>query len=696
MAMLYSSPLLRMTTILAMMFAMMKYSPKIIVEVDALVSPNALGSNAVIKKKIAAKGRDGFRMMMKYSRSAHNTCSWHYYSPLRTSSASPSSPLRSFKQIRMTQNENDVVNSETAPIDPEPFGVGEKTIALMQMVEAAAAEAETAAATASEKAKEKEEIEETQTFSTDKEEEDSEDKTTSVIITEKKEATLQPASALSFLSIIRFLTPTLALWIAPPIMSLIDTSVVGRYCGSVDLAALGPGCTLVDSTSYLFMFLATATTNLVATARAEGREDDADRAIGESLFLSLCSGLMLSTLILLFGQTLLRLIAGKESLNVVPSATKYALVRSLGQPATIFASVSRASFLADKDTAGPLVSVSLAFMGNAIGTYVLVKYAGMGIVGAAIGTLLADVSAALFLFRRMKKMRLEKFRNKQQGQVEEESIVNNVSTTTATDILDETKAKTSSQTEGSQSDTTTTINTTPPPLIVVPTSSNLKNFLQYAAPIFFTILGKSVVYNGVSLAVGRINSLALAAHQVLLRSFFFWTPVGDSVGMTSQVFLPSILAQEKKTGIPKHGAKRALFLSGVISGGIAATLAGWLPTGGVSLFTSDEKIIELLKITAPVLSYSVLMHAIALTCEGMLLAQKDLKFLSRSYVLTTIITAAVLMSPLRPTTLGASWWILALFQGGRALQFSLRTVWLSRRRHLGDGWKEREKELALS
>eukprot|EP00957_Ditylum_brightwellii_P009098 687964-Ditylum_brightwellii.AAC.1 len=134
------------------------------------------------------------------------------------------------------------------------------------------------------------------------------------------------------------------------------------------------------------MFLATATTNLVATARAEGREDDADRAIG------------------------------KESLNVVPSATKYALVRSLGQPATIFASVSRASFLADKDTAGPLVSVSLAFMGNAIGTYVLVKYAGMGIVGAAIGTLLADVSAALFLFRRMKKMRLEKFRNKQQGQ----------------------------------------------------------------------------------------------------------------------------------------------------------------------------------------------------------------------------------------------------------------------------------------
>ena len=31
-------------------------------------------------------------------------------------------------------------------------------------------------------------------------------------------------------AILKFLAPTLALWVAPPIMSLIDTSVVGRHC----------------------------------------------------------------------------------------------------------------------------------------------------------------------------------------------------------------------------------------------------------------------------------------------------------------------------------------------------------------------------------------------------------------------------------------------------------------------------------
>ena len=96
------------------------------------------------------------------------------------------------------------------------------------------------------------------------------------------------------------------------------------------------------------------------------------------------------------------------------------------------------------------------------------------------------------------------------------------------------------------------------PLIVIPTVTNFRRFCQYAAPIFFTILGKSVVYNGVAMSVGRLGAVALAAHQVLLRSFFFWTPVGDSVGMTSQVFLPGILAEERRTGTTQTRSKATL------------------------------------------------------------------------------------------------------------------------------------------
>lgn len=215
------------------------------------------------------------------------------------------------------------------------------------------------------------------------------------------------------------------------------------------------------------------------------------------------------------------------------------------------------------------------------------------------------------------------------------------------------------------------------PLIVVPSLESFQRFVKYAAPIFFTILGKSVVYNGIALSVGRLGSVALAAHQVLLRSFFFWCPVGDSVGMTSQVFLPGILAEEKKTGIPKRGAKRLLFTTGVTAGLVAAALAGLLPSKGAALFTKDVQVAAALKRTAPILGLSISMHAIALTCEGMLLAQRDLGFLSKSYIITTVATIALLLSPFRPATLGGSWWILALFQASRSVQFGLRNLFLT-------------------
>lgn len=477
--------------------------------------------------------------------------------------------------------------------------------------------------------------------------------------------TTAASSSLSPSTILKFISPTLALWIAPPIMSLIDTSVVGQYCGSTELAALNPGCTLIDSSAYLFMFLATAATNMVTSVRANDNNDNnsldndaQDRIVSEALFLALCSGIGLATLVFVAGRPLLFAIAGQESAQVVPGALRYSLIRAFGQPFVVMASVARAASLASKDTRGPLLSVVLAFALNAAGTIALVRLTKLGIMGAAIGTLGADICATLFLLAR-----LQKSRNQQQ---KERTRDNEKSVSSAS----------SPKTDGSASR----------PLFVIPTMANFKIFLQYAAPIFFTILGKSVVYNGIAISVGRMGAVALAAHQVLLRNFFFWTPIGDSVGMTSQVFLPGILAEERSSGVTKRGAKRLLFGIGVLAGIIAGALAGLLPSQGYRLFTTSTHVATALKRTAPILALCVSMHAIALTCEGMLLAQRDLGFLSNSYVVTTFITCAILLSPmLRPKTLAGSWWILALFQGSRAIQFAFRTLWISRRREMNKG-----------
>lgn len=374
---------------------------------------------------------------------------------------------------------------------------------------------------------------------------------------------------------------------------------------------------------------------MVASANVSSDErDESDRIVSEALFLALISGIGLGTMVLVAGTPILTIIAGKASESVVPSALKYALVRAFGQPFVVMASVARAAALTEKDTKGPLVSVGLAFILNVIGTLFLVTKTPLGIMGAAIGTLCADVASTGFLLTRLKQSR-------RRQSVNDDTIM---------------------------------------PLLAIPSFDSLKKFLQYAAPIFFTILGKLVVYNGIALTVGRLGSVALAAHQVLLRNFFFWCPVGDSVGMTSQVFLPGVLAKERQTGVPQRGAKRLLFGTGVGAGLVAATLAGLLPSKGATLFTKDVTVAAALQQTAPILGLSISMHAVALTCEGMLLAQRDLGFLSKSYIITTIATISLLLSPFRPGTLGGSWWILALFQASRSFQFALRNIVLTHRK----------------
>ena len=65
------------------------------------------------------------------------------------------------------------------------------------------------------------------------------------------------AGAPSGWQLVAFTIPTLAVWLVNPILSLVDTAVVGLQC-STDLAALAPGTMLIDYTSYIFTFLSVA------------------------------------------------------------------------------------------------------------------------------------------------------------------------------------------------------------------------------------------------------------------------------------------------------------------------------------------------------------------------------------------------------------------------------------------------------
>jgi hypothetical protein len=114
----------------------------------------------------------------------------------------------------------------------------------------------------------------------------------------------------------KFAIPCLGLWVAQPLLSLVDTAFVGLSAGSksaAQLASLGPATTFFDGATYLFAFLNVATTNLYSTARAQKGEqsDQAEAVVRTASRVALRCGIGIMLFLLAFARPLLGLYIGR-------------------------------------------------------------------------------------------------------------------------------------------------------------------------------------------------------------------------------------------------------------------------------------------------------------------------------------------------------------------------------------------------
>jgi hypothetical protein len=114
----------------------------------------------------------------------------------------------------------------------------------------------------------------------------------------------------------KFALPCLGLWVAQPLLSLVDTAFVGLSgdpaSSAAQLAALGPATTFFDGATYLFAFLNVATTNLYSSARAQRGEtsDKAESVVRTASRVAWKSGLGMMVFLLAFARPLLALYIG--------------------------------------------------------------------------------------------------------------------------------------------------------------------------------------------------------------------------------------------------------------------------------------------------------------------------------------------------------------------------------------------------
>ncbi|XP_038714409.1 protein DETOXIFICATION 46, chloroplastic-like [Tripterygium wilfordii] len=411
--------------------------------------------------------------------------------------------------------------------------------------------------------------------------------------------------------IVMFTGPATGLWICGPLMSLIDTVVIGQG-SSIELAALGPGTVLCDYMSYTFMFLSIATSNMVATSLATKDKNEVQHQISILLFVGLTAGLLMLLFTSLFGSQALTAFIGPKNVHLLPAANSYVQIRGLAWPAVLVGWVAQSASLGMKDPWGPLKALVVASAINITGDIVLCCVLGYGIAGAAWATMASQVVSAFMMINSLNKRGYN------------------------------------------------------PYAISIPSPDDLLTIFGLAAPVFVTMMSKVAFFALVIYFATSMGTLPVAAHQVMIQTFHMIGMWGEPLSQTSLSFMPELMY-----GINRNMAKAQMLLKSlVIIGAILGLILGAIGTSVPWLFpnfyTSDLNVIrEMHKVLVPFF-LAVAVTPCTVTLEGTLLAGRDLKFISMSMSGCFSLAAFVLLIvSSRGYGLPGCWYAILGFQWAR-------------------------------
>ena len=213
------------------------------------------------------------------------------------------------------------------------------------------------------------------------------------------------------------LLPSILLYTFPIILTSLlqllfnaaDLVVVGRWCGSVAVAAVGATGAITNLIVNLFIGLSVGSGVTMAHALGGRNADAAHKTVHTTLPLALISGVFLTVIGVGFSETFLRLMGTPE--DVLPLSAKYMRIYFCGITFTMVYNFCASILRAAGDTRSPLVFLTLAGVINVVMNIIFVTQLGMDVDGVALATVISQGVAALMvvmaMMRRTDESRLE-------------------------------------------------------------------------------------------------------------------------------------------------------------------------------------------------------------------------------------------------------------------------------------------------
>ena len=203
-----------------------------------------------------------------------------------------------------------------------------------------------------------------------------------------------PAPTVGPREILALAVPAFVALVAEPLFLMVDAAVVGRL-GVVPLAGLGAASSVLLTAAGVFVFLAYGTTSVVARQLGAGSRRGAIEVGVGGVWLAAGLGLLTALVVGLGARPLAA--AFGSSPAALDEAVTYLRVSALGLPAMLLVLAATGILRGLQDSRTPLAVSAVGFGANAVLSVALVLGLGMGIAGAAWGTVLAQWGMALAL-----------------------------------------------------------------------------------------------------------------------------------------------------------------------------------------------------------------------------------------------------------------------------------------------------------
>ncbi|GAA4162892.1 MATE family efflux transporter [Gryllotalpicola daejeonensis] len=206
--------------------------------------------------------------------------------------------------------------------------------------------------------------------------------------------------------ILALAVPALGALIAEPIFLLVDSALVG-HLGRVPLAGLGLASAVLQTVVGLMVFLAYGTTPAVARRLGAGDRPGAISLGVDGTWLATALGAILGAIGFLVAPLLVGLFGAAE--DVTAQASAYLRVAMIGLPAMLIVYAATGLLRGLQDTRTPLVVAVAGFIANAGLNGFFIYGLGLGVVGSAVGTDVAQwgmvAAYAVVIWRRARAER---------------------------------------------------------------------------------------------------------------------------------------------------------------------------------------------------------------------------------------------------------------------------------------------------